>query len=94
MPSTFASLITRPFQNKSLSKKTSCGRMSFSSDTSTLLNIDPSNSVPIINKVNQIVEAEALDLEDQAWGSPPPSDYNWLLPRFARRGVSQRSSSS
>ncbi|KAF4612435.1 hypothetical protein D9613_004371 [Agrocybe pediades] len=69
------------------------GRMSFSSDTSTLLNVELPSYYPTYSppKYVQVIEEEMLDPEDQAWGSPPATNLKWL--RLSRKSKSKSKSS-
>ncbi|PPR03472.1 hypothetical protein CVT24_012684 [Panaeolus cyanescens] len=74
------------------------GRMSFSSEVSTLIDVQlPSySSSTYLPKYEDcvIVETDMIDPEDQAWGPPPPSSYKWALPKFSRKRTQQSSRSS
>ncbi|KAF5312754.1 hypothetical protein D9619_002474 [Psilocybe cf. subviscida] len=61
------------------------GRMSFESDTSTLINVGLPMSKALPKYDNAVIQVEMIDEEDQAWGAPPSSGFKWNLPKFASR---------
>ncbi|KAF9011361.1 hypothetical protein BDQ17DRAFT_1538066 [Cyathus striatus] len=68
------------------------GRMSFSSDCSTLMNVDlPTyESLKFQQPIPVVAEDDMLDPEDMAWGPPPPMRLqNWTLPMFSRKKSSR-----
>ncbi|KAF8164410.1 hypothetical protein BJ912DRAFT_258720 [Pholiota molesta] len=87
----------KSFKSSSRSKKhTSAlydGRMSFSSDTSTLLSVDLPISGAHAKTLPKYDDAlvEMIDEEDQAWGPPPTTAFKWALPKFSSRRSSSRS---
>ncbi|PPQ69485.1 hypothetical protein CVT25_002048 [Psilocybe cyanescens] len=67
------------------------GRMSFNSDSSTLLNVGiPSYPTKLASSKNgRVTEDDMLDPEDRAWGPPPPMNFKWSLPKFSRKSSSR-----
>ncbi|CAA7264985.1 unnamed protein product [Cyclocybe aegerita] len=52
----------------------------------------PAGSMRTLPKTNEAVpEDDMLSPEDQAWGRPPPTNYKWAIPKFARKKTAGKS---